>query len=123
MRQVPGDGDCAGRHLHDGVIGKRGGRFENEGPQHLAAIGESFAVGKFHITVDQFATFVAETHYETASKCSTYENGRWEEREGRSWRNPGFAQNGLHPAVCLSWIDARAYVDWLATFWRKIDVF
>src|SRR5205814_1600047 len=32
----------------------------------------------------------------------------------RSWRNPGFAQNGLHPTVCVSWIDARAYVDWLA---------
>jgi len=37
------------------------------------------------------------------------------ERPGRSWRNPGFAQLGSHPAVCLSWIDAKTYVDWLAT--------
>ena len=26
---------------------------------------------------------------------------------------PGFAQSGSHPAVCLSWGDAKAYVAWL----------
>ena len=30
-----------------------------------------------------------------------------EEKQGRSWRNPGFAQTGAHPAVCLSWNDAQ----------------
>jgi formylglycine-generating enzyme required for sulfatase activity len=31
-----------------------------------------------------------------------------------SWRNPGFAQEGSHPVVCVSSDDARAYVEWAA---------
>jgi formylglycine-generating enzyme required for sulfatase activity len=90
------------------------GRYDNEGPQHDVAISKPFAVGKFHVTVDQFATFAAETNYDTGSKCRTFEGGRNQERDGRSWRNPGFPQEGTHPAVCLSWYDAKAYVDRLA---------
>jgi formylglycine-generating enzyme required for sulfatase activity len=77
---------------------REGGRFPNEGPQHVVTIGRPFAVGKLHVTVDQFAAFVHETRY-VARKC---------------WRDPGFDQDGSHPAVCLSWDDARAYVDWMA---------
>jgi serine/threonine-protein kinase PpkA len=32
----------------------------------------------------------------------------------RSWRDPGFPQNGEHPAVCVSFEDARAYAQWLS---------
>jgi formylglycine-generating enzyme required for sulfatase activity len=91
-------------------------RQKEEGPQHRVTIGKPFAVGKFHVTVDQFADFVTETGYDAGSKCrmfSVREDGKFEERSG-SWRNPGFTQGGSHPAVCLNWNDATAYVDWLA---------
>jgi formylglycine-generating enzyme required for sulfatase activity len=90
------------------------GRLDNEGPQRIVKIAKPFAVGKFHVTVDQFAAFVMETGYDAGSKCYAFEGGRWLEKEGRSWRDPGFAQAGAHPAVCLSWNDAKAYADWLA---------
>jgi formylglycine-generating enzyme required for sulfatase activity len=45
------------------------GRYAWEGPQRTIPIGKPFAVGKFHITVDQFAAFVAETSYDAGSKC------------------------------------------------------
>ena len=32
----------------------------------------------------------------------------------RSWRDPGFPQTGEHPAVCVSFEDARAYAQWLS---------
>ena len=32
----------------------------------------------------------------------------------RSWRNPGYAQTGRNPVVCVSWTDAQAYVTWLS---------
>jgi formylglycine-generating enzyme required for sulfatase activity len=32
----------------------------------------------------------------------------------RSWRNPGFVQEGSHSVVCVNWDDAKAYVDWIA---------
>jgi formylglycine-generating enzyme required for sulfatase activity len=90
------------------------GRRDDEGPQHSVTIEKSFAVGKFHVTIDQFAAFVAETGYDAGSRCYAFEGGTFEEKQGRSWRNPGFAQNGSHPAVCLNWNDAAAYVRWLA---------
>ena len=31
-----------------------------------------------------------------------------------SWRNPGFEQTDEHPVVCISWADAKEYVNWLA---------
>jgi hypothetical protein len=89
-------------------------RDKDEGPQRTVTIGKPFAAGKFHVAVDQFAAFVEETRYDAGSKCWTFQGGKWEEKEGRSWRNPGFSQAGAHPAVCVSWNDAKAYVDWLS---------
>jgi formylglycine-generating enzyme required for sulfatase activity len=74
------------------------GRWDDEGPQHVVTISRPFAVGKFHVTRDQYAVFVRETAY-THSGCD--------------WR-PSFAQEGSHPVVCVSWDDANAYVNWLA---------
>jgi formylglycine-generating enzyme required for sulfatase activity len=90
------------------------GRWADEGPQHVVTIGRPLAVGKFHVTADQYAAFVRETGYQASSKCWTFEGGKGEERTGRSWRNPGFAQEGSHPVVCVTWNDAKAYVDWMA---------
>jgi formylglycine-generating enzyme required for sulfatase activity len=90
------------------------GRNSWEGPQHVVTFARPFAVGKFEVTVDQFAAFVRETGYDAGSTCWTYEDGKFDGRAGRSWRNPGFAQDGSHPAACLSWHDAKAYADWLA---------
>jgi formylglycine-generating enzyme required for sulfatase activity len=81
------------------------GRADDEGPQHVVTIRNPFAVGKLHVTVDQFAAFIREIGHDTDSGCFMY--------IGRSWRNPGFAQDGSHPVVCVSWDDAKAYVDWL----------
>jgi formylglycine-generating enzyme required for sulfatase activity len=75
-------------------------RWSNEGPQHVVAISRPFAVGKLHVTRDQFAVFARETRLAAHSGCD--------------WRNPGFSQDGSHPVVCVSWNDAKAYADWLA---------
>ena len=87
---------------------------KDESPQHVVTIAKPFAVDKFDVTKAQFAAFVAETKYDAGSNCYAYENNKWVEKRGRSWRDPGFAQDGTHPAVCLNWDDATAYVDWLA---------
>jgi formylglycine-generating enzyme required for sulfatase activity len=89
------------------------GRSDNEGPQHVVTIGKPFAVGKLHVTVDQFGAFVRETGYET-SPCGFLHPTTTESVPNSSWRNPGFAQESSHPAVCLSWDNAKAYIDWLA---------
>jgi formylglycine-generating enzyme required for sulfatase activity len=90
------------------------GHSEDEGPLHTVTIAHAFAVGKFTVTVDQFTDFVNETGYDAGSECLIIEEGKLEERPGHSFRDPGFPQTGSHPAVCLSWNDANAYVAWLS---------
>jgi formylglycine-generating enzyme required for sulfatase activity len=76
-----------------------------EGTQHMVTIGRPFAVGKFHVTVEQVAAFVRETGYEASSKCYTREGDKALNRDNRSWRNPGFAQDGSHPVLCVGWLE------------------
>jgi formylglycine-generating enzyme required for sulfatase activity/uncharacterized caspase-like protein len=90
------------------------GRFDNEDPQHKVTIGTPFAVGKFAVTRDHFEAFVRETNHAAGDKCWTNENDKWEERAGRSFRKPGFTQDGKHPVVCVNWDDAMAFVTWLS---------
>ena len=89
------------------------GRYDNEGPVHRVEIGEPFAVGMYEVTVGEFGRFVGETGYSSGDACHTYEGAGWQERTGRGWRNPGFAQTEGHPVVCVNWHDAKAYVGWL----------
>jgi formylglycine-generating enzyme required for sulfatase activity len=86
----------------------------NEGPQRPVQIGRPFALGKFEVTVGEFGAFVRETSYDTGSTCDVWQDGTWAERAGYSWRNPGFPQSDAHPAACLSWDDAKAYLAWLS---------
>jgi formylglycine-generating enzyme required for sulfatase activity len=90
------------------------GRVGDDVPQRSVTLAKPFAVGKFHITADQFAAFVADSGYDAGSKCWLFEGGQYVERSSRSWRNPGFSQAGTHPAVCVNWDDAKAYVAWMA---------
>jgi formylglycine-generating enzyme required for sulfatase activity/uncharacterized caspase-like protein len=85
-------------------------RSSSEGPQHEVRIGR-FAMGKLHVTRDQFAAFVSETRYQASSTCYKWAAGRTNDG---SWRDPGFTQEGSHPVVCVTWDDANAYVQWVA---------
>ena len=92
----------------------------DERPQHRVTIQRSFAVGVHEVTRGEFARFVAATNHPAGNSCyvrnDNYRAGgrKWVERSGRTWREPGFHQTDWHPVVCVSWDDARAYVDWLS---------
>jgi len=86
----------------------------NEGPQHKAIIRQPLAIGRFEVTRDQYAAFVKRSGYKGGERCVTFENNVPQERANRTFLNPGFAQDGTHPAVCVSWTDATAYVEWLS---------
>jgi formylglycine-generating enzyme required for sulfatase activity len=91
------------------VMGANGAKPKpSEVPRHTVTIARPFAVGKFHLTVGQFETFVGETGYE-AGPCTP-----------NDWRDPGFSQTGDHPVVCVNWEDARAYTVWLSTKTGKV---
>jgi formylglycine-generating enzyme required for sulfatase activity len=92
------------------------GRFDGEGPQHGVTIGKPFAVGRFAVTRGEFETFIREAKHAIGDKCWTFdEHGKYEERTGLSFRNPGFAQGDRNPVVCVNWNDAKVFTAWLST--------
>jgi formylglycine-generating enzyme required for sulfatase activity len=92
-------------------------RYIDEGPQHVVAIAHQFAVGKFDITVGEFAAFVSESGYDAGSSCYIFVLGspnNFMGRGGYSWRNPGFSQSASNPVTCVNWRDANAYAQWIS---------
>jgi formylglycine-generating enzyme required for sulfatase activity/DNA-binding winged helix-turn-helix (wHTH) protein len=93
------------------------GRDGNEGLPRRVLIAERVAVGKFEVTIDQFAAFVAETGFAAGDSCRAYvvnaQPTEWPLVKG-SFRDPGFRATGMHPVVCVSWHDARSYAAWLS---------
>jgi formylglycine-generating enzyme required for sulfatase activity len=92
------------------------GRDDDEGPRREVVISRAFAVSKFEVTRKQFGTFVQRAGYtRTATSCRT--SAEYSRSEGGAFQshNPGFPQSDTDPAVCISWDDATAYVDWLTS--------
>ena len=87
---------------------KKRERSSDKEPQHQVTISQPFAVGKYEVTVGQFAEFIRKTNHSTGYCRNESKNG--------SWHNPrAFNQSNNHPVVCVSWDDAQAYVEWLST--------
>jgi formylglycine-generating enzyme required for sulfatase activity len=89
------------------------GHARDETPSHRVSIRHRVAISHYPVTVSQFDTFVTVSGYRPGETCRVFEGGNWVEKPGWSYRNPGFPQDGDHPAVCINWNDAIAYTNWL----------
>ena len=85
----------------------------DQGPQRLVSVAP-FAIGRHEVTRAQFAAFLDASGHPRPSGCITWEDGIDSNRPDRSFEYPGYPQGPEHPAVCLTWHDAQAYVDWLS---------
>jgi formylglycine-generating enzyme len=98
---------------------KEEGSHKGAQPQHEVTISRGFYLGKYAVTRDEFAAFVADTGYVTPTTALALEpdsKGDWRVQMlgGRDWRNPGFPQLDRDPVVCVSKTDAAAYTEWLS---------
>ena len=90
------------------------GNAADETPVRDVTFSQVFAAGRHAITVKQFSDFAADTGYTPDGPCYVHEQGQWRARDDRSYLQPGFAQADSHPAVCINWNDAAAFIAWLA---------
>ena len=89
-----------------------------EGPQRLVSI-KQFSAGIFDITKEQWAAFVKATTRATTGGCRWAAlpgdtSKPWESNPSANWNHIGFMQDSSHPAVCITWDDAKDYVQWLS---------
>jgi len=91
------------------------GRRDDEGPQVEIRIARPFAVGRYEVTRRQYQAFLRETGHPVRGNCMTDRRkpGSWALDAETNFHDPGFPQTGDHPAACVSWNDARAYLAWL----------
>lgn len=80
-----------------------------DGPQREIKITNPFLIGRFEVTVEEFQAFVKAKSYRPSISCV----GDGAMSLGRNYTNPGFEQTTAHPVVCVSWLDAQAYIRWL----------
>ncbi len=86
-------------------------------PVHTVKIEKAFWMGKYPVTVGQFKRFVEETGYQTTAEKEDGAyvwTGSWEKKKDANWRNPYFKQTDKHPVVCISWLDAVKFCEWLS---------
>jgi len=106
-----------------GSIAKEQGRVENEGPQHRVTFRHGFALGRNEVTVAEFRAFVDATGFKTTAEHSRHStvydptSGRLLEKEGVYWEMDyeGKPARGGDPVLHVSFKDAQAYVNWLAS--------
>ena len=114
--QLKNDLDRPAKLLRDG------GRFHDRGGPELALIpvrsdlGDHldypFAMGVTDVTRAAYERFVKATG-RPPSHCRE-SNSLFARFKDYTWESPGFTQGEDHPVVCVSWQDAKAYVDWLS---------
>jgi formylglycine-generating enzyme required for sulfatase activity/cytochrome c5 len=116
MVPVPAGSFLMGTAVENRRIDPSSGRPNfNEEPQHEVTISYPFAMGKYEVTVAEFAAFVAATGYEDNVGCiSMAREDFLKLNKDLNWENPGFEQQDNDPVVCVSLDHALAYTDWLS---------
>ena len=116
MVDFPGGNVIVGDLAGDGEISER--------PVHPVTL-QPFRMGAKEVTVGLFSAFVSATHYRTTAEkppspgCLVFDrpgtNKPWNAHTDRNWRSPGYDQTDVYPAVCISYDDATALIQWLAS--------
>ncbi|HEX2825014.1 MAG TPA: formylglycine-generating enzyme family protein [Burkholderiales bacterium] len=82
-------------------------------PQRTVEI-RAFRAGRAEVTRGEYRAF-AEATGRKGDGCFAWNGREFEPDARRDWRTPGYAQDDGHPATCVSWEDASAYVAWLSS--------
>ena len=96
--------------------------YNDEKPAHEETV-KDFYIGKYEVTVEQFAKFIEETGYKTDAEKSDSSlicaDGTKSYKKGVNWR---FNSQGTlydkqeydHPVAHVSWNDAKEYCKWFS---------
>ena len=103
------------------------GHQSNEGPQQQIVIPRALAMARHETTRGEWRAFSDATSRPVPTDCralqfrpeliADYEAGRaradWGANGTYSWSNTNYPQDDSHPAACISFADAEAYLAWM----------
>lgn len=88
-----------------------------EAPAWPVTLTQPFLLARTEVTVAQFRAFAKATRHTVDTRCQAFAGG-WVVEDGMDWQSAGEATLASAspdlPVTCVSWDDARAYVEWLA---------
>ena len=87
---------------------------ECDGCPSMTTMADGAAIGTYLVTRQEFAVFAEEAQVQGNESCIIREDNQWRNVKGKGWADPGFEQESDHPAVCINWLEATAYADWLS---------
>jgi formylglycine-generating enzyme required for sulfatase activity len=79
-----------------------------DAPFRMVNMPAAYYIGQYEVTRGEFAVFVRETGHVPSNACDTGATRRG------NFRDPGYPQTDDHPATCVSFTDAQAFVAWLS---------
>ncbi len=98
-----------------------GGDATSTSPIHKVKIN-AFKVGKYEVTVKEFAQFIEATGYKTPTECRHQPTKNWHKPwpiTTGSWDENDLSANDFHPVVCIGVGPANAYAAWLSEMTGK----
>ncbi len=76
---------------------------------------DQFSLGKYEVTVAEFARFVAATNYPVPEACYHELDGWFSKGATKgNWQVNSLNTSEYQPVVCINWQAAQAYTQWLA---------
>ncbi|TVQ77757.1 MAG: formylglycine-generating enzyme family protein [Flavobacteriales bacterium] len=128
------------QHLERDMVFVKGGKFmrgctaeqlglclPEEKPAHRVLLNDFF-MGKYEVTVAQFAVFIEATGYQTDADrfggSSVWTGETWKKSPGINWMYSAAGKKRAedefdHPVVHVSWNDAVAFCKWLSDLTEK----
>ena len=79
----------------------------------MVVLPDGSAIGKYPVTRGEFAAFATATGFE-GKGCNQRAGNTWTKVADSDWATPGYPQTDRDPVVCVSWLEANTYGEWLS---------